>query len=301
MSEAPSVFTVILNWNGLADTRECLATLREATYQRNRVVVVDNGSQTDEAGALEGEFGDFIRVIRNPKNVGFAGGANTGIRYALEHGADYVLLLNNDVTVDPVFLSALVSAAEGYPDVAAVCPKAYFRERPDVIYSTGGSVNLWAGIARQVGRGQQDRGQFERPAARDYADGLCLLAPASAFRTVGLLDEDYFAYWEETDWCFRARRRGLRCYYVPQAKVWHRAARSQSPDSDYYYLYRRNAFLFVRKRGRPIHLATALALHLFVLGPLYFARHPRRIGRALAEARAIIWHARNQARQRPLV
>jgi hypothetical protein len=118
-----------------------------------------------------------------------------------------VLLLNNDVTVDPGFLAAMVAAASTDPNLAAACPKAYFRDRPDVIYSTGGRVNLWTGTARQIGRGERDRGRFGSEAVRDYADGLCMLIPAAAVEKVGLLDEEYFNYWEETDWCFRARKR----------------------------------------------------------------------------------------------
>ncbi len=306
MSEAPQVFTIILNWNGLADTRECLQSLRDVSYPAQRVIVVDNGSQEDEARLLEQQFGDFIYLIRNQTNVGVAAGWNIGIRYALERGTDYVLLLNNDVIVDPDFLSELVAAAQSRPDLAAACPKTYFRHSPDVIYSTGGRVNIWTATARQIGRGQVDRGQFERVARRDYADGVCILISKAALERVGLLDEDYFAYWEETDWCFRARELGLRCYYVPAAKIWHKAARSLSPGNDFYYLYRRNALLFVRKRGNALQLTSALLMHLLVYGPAYFVRHPSRIGRAPSEARALLWHATNrrasnQARQPPLV
>ncbi|MDO8615949.1 MAG: glycosyltransferase family 2 protein [Dehalococcoidia bacterium] len=301
MIPAPTVTIVILNWNGLADTRECLDSLRAVTYPNARVVVVDNGSTEAEGQLLKKEFGGYIHLIENETNTGFAGGANTGIRYALEQGAGYMLLLNNDTVVQPQFLEAMVQAAESTPDVAAVCPRTYFFDRPDVIYSTGGSYSLWRGTARQVGRGRPDRGQFDAPAQRDYADGVCMLIPRGAIERVGLLDEDYFAYWEETDWCARARQQGLRCYYVPGAKVWHRAARSQDPDPGFHYLYRRNALLFVRKRGSPLQVLTALLMHVLVYGPLYFLRHPTKAARAAAEARALLWHASNQARRRPLV
>lgn len=301
MPTHPLVTIVILNWNGLADTTQCLQSLQAVTYPNFRVVVIDNGSDGGEAKALRDAFGDYIHLIESETNLGFAGGANLGIRYALDQGTDYVLLLNNDTIADPAFLSEMAAGFERLPDVAAACPKTYFYSRPDEIYSTGGRYSLWKGTAQQIGRGQTGRGQFDEIAVRDYADGVCMLIPRAAIERVGLLDEDYFAYWEETDWCARARQAGLRCYYIPTAKIWHKAARSRSRSNEFQYLYRRNALLFVRKRGKPVHLASALAMHLFVYGPRYFLRHPAKIGRAAAEAKALLWHTRNQAKRRPLV
>src|SRR3989442_10204462 len=128
-----------------------------------------------------------------------------------------------------------------------------------------------------------------------------MLIPRQALDRVGLLDEEYFAYWEETDWCARARQVGLNCYYVPAAKIWHKAERSRSPDAAFQYLYRRNALLFVRKRGSPFQLATVLLMHLFVYAPRYFLWHPTPIARAVSELRALLWHVSNQERQRPLL
>lgn len=290
MKRSLKVAVIVLNWNGLADTSDCLVSLGATTYPNYETIVMDNGSSGDDARVLQERFGDSIQLIASPENLGFAGGSNLAISDALSEDADYVLLLNNDVTVDPNFLDELVGAAQGLPDAAALCPKMYFRDRPTVICSTGGRVNPWAGTAHQVGRGDQDRGQHEGIAVRDYADGACMLIRREVLERVGLLDEEYFAYWEETDWCARAAEAGYKCYYVPSARVWHKAARSQSPDSDYYYLFRRNALLFLRKRKSPLHLLTAVALYLFVFGPFYLIRHPGAIRRLPAEARALFWH-----------
>jgi GT2 family glycosyltransferase len=297
----PSVTTVILNWNGLEDTRACLESLRSVAYPSQRIIVVDNASENDEASKLETEYSGFIELIRNGRNLGFAGGANVGIRAAIEAGTDYVLLLNNDVTADPGFLEAMVTAAGRYKSLAALSPRAYFHEPRDVIYSTGGMVNLWTGVARQIGRGEKDDARFDRPGRRDYADGLCMLIPVEALEKVGLLDEEYFAYWEETDWCVRAREKGLRCYYVPEARVWHKAERSKRASDSFNYHYRRNALMFVRKRGGALHLATALAAQAFYYAPMYFIKNPARIGRAIAEVRAVAWHTSNRVRRRPLL
>ncbi len=293
MTAWPKVFLVILNWNGLTDTCECLQSLRAISYPNYEVLVVDNGSRGDDAQQLRQRFGNSIQLIENPQNSGFAGGANIGIRQALSAGTDYVLLLNNDVVVHPRFLDELVSAAQAAPDLAAACPKIYFYHRPQVIYSTGGRINPWIGSARQVGRGRQDRGQYDQPAPRDYADGACMLVSRQALERVGLLDEDYFAYWEETDWCARARDLGLRSYYVPSARIWHKAATSQAASNDFHFLFRRNALLFLRKRKTPLHLLSALLLYLFVYSPLHLLRHPTAIRRVPAELRALLWHATN--------
>ncbi len=140
-----------------------------------------------------------------------------------------------------------------------------------------------------------DRGQYDQIAVRDYADGACMLIKREALERVGLLDEDYFAYWEETDWCTRARALGLRCLYIPTAKVWHKGSRSLASRNDFYFLYRRNALLFLRKRKTVPHLISALLCYFLVFGPLYILRHPSRITRAGAEARALLWHLRAPA------
>jgi GT2 family glycosyltransferase len=298
MKHSPKVAIIVLNLDGLADTSECLQSLRATAYPNYQTIVMDNGSPGPDAKVLQKRFGNSIRLIASEENLGFAGGCNLAIREALAGEGDYVLLLNNDVTVEGRFLDEMVQAAEELRDAAALCPKIYFHDRPTVICSTGGRVNPWTGTARQVGRGERDRGQYDQVAVRDYADGACMLIRRPALERVGLLDEEYFAYWEETDWCARAAEAGYKCYYVPAARVWHKSARSQAPDSDYYYLFRRNALLFLRKRKSRLHLLSAMALYLFVFGPFYLMRHPGAIRRLPAEARAFFWHLASLFRSR---
>ena len=298
MKDTPKVAVIVINWNGLADTSECLESVRTITYPNYQTIVIDNGSSAEDAQVLQERFSDSIRIIVSAENAGFAGGCNIGIRRALAGGADYILLLNNDTVVDPAFLSLMVQAAEEIPDGAAFCPKICHYERPRVIQSNGGRVNAWMGRAWQVRRDRPDEGPNGRVEERDYADGACMLIRRSALERVGLLDEEYFAYWEETDWCARAAEAGYKSYYVPAARVWHKSARSQAPDSDYYYLFRRNALLFLRKRKSPLHLLSAVTLYLFVFGPFYLLRHPRAIRRLPAETRALLWHLTSLIRRR---
>ncbi len=296
----PKVGIVILNWNGYVDTVECLESLRAITYPSYEIIVIDNGSSGNDVQLLEEKFGGSIQLLANPENLGFAGGCNVGIHQALNAGSDYVLLLNNDIVVDSAFLEEMVRGAESLAGSAAFCPKIYFYGQPNVICSTGGRVFPWTGRARQIGRGEEDRGQYDEPEERDYADGACMLIRRDALEKVGLLDEEYFAYWEETDWCERARSMGFECYYLPAARVWHKTARSQKPDSRYYYLFRRNALLFLAKRKTKAHLVTAVA-YTSVLGAAHLLRHPSAVRRLPGEARAFFWHLSGRFRKRKAV
>ena len=141
MNRPLKVAVIIINWNGLADTVECLESLRVIAYPNYETIVVDNGSSGDDVQVLRERFGGSVHLIASGENLGFAGGCNLAIREALAGDADYVLLLNNDVTVDPNFLNEMVRAAEERPEAAALCPKICFYDRPTVICSTGGQVN----------------------------------------------------------------------------------------------------------------------------------------------------------------
>src|SRR5436309_4726879 len=137
---APKVHIIILNWNGRADTLECLASVQRINFPDFETVVVDNGSTDGSEEAIRAAFPD-ITFIQTGENLGFAEGNNVGIRHAIECGADYVFVLNNDTTVDPNILAALVAEAEKNPNAAILGPKIYFYDRSDVINSAGGSIN----------------------------------------------------------------------------------------------------------------------------------------------------------------
>jgi len=295
-AELPRVAVVVVNWNNLQDTVRCLESLLRSDYPAFQAIVVDNGSSGDDVARLRERFGETVQVIPLGRNLGFAGGCNVGIQEALAQGADYVLLLNNDALVAPDCLRELVRAARARPDAAALCPKIYHLDRPGVIQSAGGRVSAWRGRSYQVGRDEPDRGQYDEPAERDYTDGACMLMSRPAIEAVGLLDEEYFAYWEETDWCDRARSRGFKCYYVPTARAWHRGITSFSSQR-YRYLYRRSAFLFLRKRRNRLYCLSALLYHILVLAPAYLLRRPRALLYIPTEARALLWHLRHRVRR----
>jgi GT2 family glycosyltransferase len=242
---APSVHVIILNWDGLADTLECLASLREQSYAALKIHVVDNGSREDEAATIEREFPE-VNVLRQESNLGFCGGNNTGIRHALADGADFVLLLNNDTIVPPDCISALLSGVSGLEDAGAVSPLILRYPDTETIWFAG---TFWesktAGFRARLSGQPRDQLTSKEPFTSEYGCGCCLLAHSSVWRKVGLLDERYFAYYEEADWSSRVKQAGLQCYVVPTAILYHKVTRS-TPGVVVTYMMARNRLLWMR-------------------------------------------------------
>jgi len=241
---------VVLNWNGLADTRALLPTLarcRVPADWRMRVLVVDNGSSDGSAAALAREFPE-VELLALPGNRRFAGGCNAGAARALEQGADALMLLNNDTEADPGLVEKLLLALEQDPRAGAAAPLICFREPLDRIWYAGGRCVPALGLAAHRGLRQRDRGQYRSVEATGYLTGCCLLATRAAWERVGPLDERYFIYAEDADWCLRARAAGLRLLFVPTARLWHKVSASAGAASPWkiYQRLRANLALFAR-------------------------------------------------------
>lgn len=246
----PQVTIIVLNWNGLADTLECLASLSRLDYPDYEVAVVDNGSTDGSVEEIRPHF-PGVTLIENRENLGYAGGNNVGLRHALRQGADHALLLNNDTEVTADFLRRLVEAAQADPQVGVAGPTIYYYDQPDVIWSAGGSIDWRRGDARMVGLNERDAGQFgNKPREVDFVSGCAMLVRRAVLEQVGLLDERFFAYYEEVEWCARMRRAGFKIIQVPQARLWHKITpecRAASP-LVYYYMTR-NRLLFLKITG----------------------------------------------------
>ena len=245
------VCIIILNWNGLEDTVECLESLKKITYPNYEVIVVDNGSEGDDAKVLREKFSDYVHVIENDKNYGFAEGCNMGLRYALENSKlDYVLLLNNDTVVAPDFLTELVRAAESDPSIGIVGPKICFYGEPNRIQSAGGQINWWTGEAPLFGCTQIDSGQFDEMKEVDWVMGGALLIKCETIEEIGLLYAGYFAYFEEAEWCAKAKKAGYKVIYAPRARLWHkRRLAVDRIDGFRLYYMTRNRFLFMKRNS----------------------------------------------------
>ncbi len=220
---SPFVGIIVLNWNGLADTRECLQSLFRLTGPAPRIYVVDNGSSDDSVTLLHREFGERIVLMANSRNLLYAGGNNVGIVRALDDGCSHILLLNNDTIVDDLSLIELLKADKQHPN-AVLCPKIYYADRPDTIWYAGGKLNLRRARIAHRGIREIDQGQYDRPEKTAWATGCALFASRQVFETVGLLDETFQLYCEDVDFCLRALAAGFETFYVPQAKLWHKVS-----------------------------------------------------------------------------
>jgi len=221
----PKVTIVTLNWNTVEDTLECLDSLKKITYPNYNIVVVDNTSSGNDVQVLKEKCGNDVEVIASKKNEGYAEGNNIGIRQALKSKADYVLLLNNDTTVDPDFLTELVQAAETDENTGIVGSRIYFYNSPNLIQSAGGRIRwFWGDMENYHDR--EDTRRYDRVAERDFVYGTSALIKRAVIENIGLLDRTFFFGIEEYDYCTRARRAGFKVIYTPYSKVWHKVGAS---------------------------------------------------------------------------
>ena len=244
-----SVCIIVLNWNGKDDTLECLKSLRQISYDNYEIVVVDNGSEDDSVFEIKKNFPE-VKIIENKENLGFAGGNNVGMKYAAENEADYVLLINNDTTVDKNFLAELVEIGESDKKIGALGSKIYFHSEPNRIWFAGGKVNWLKNKGTHLGLDEIDSGQYDKINEVDYLTGCCLLVKKEVIEKIGVLAEDYFLYYEDTDFSARAKSVGYKIIYVPKSKIYHKISRSTKPgSSNYIYYHVRNGLVMAKRNG----------------------------------------------------
>jgi hypothetical protein len=211
----PPVACIVLNWNGWRDTLDCLDALKECTYPELTIILVDNGSTDDSIARIRAAHPEIL-LLESGKNLGFAGGNNIGIRYALAHEADYVWLLNNDTRPAAKALAELVAKARTDARIGAVASICYYADAPSEVQAWAGTrVNLWVGYVRNS----------TVPRPDDWFEalyGASILVASAAIKNVGLLDEGFFLYLEETEFCLRLRRQGWRLAAASSSEVLHK-------------------------------------------------------------------------------
>ncbi len=246
MSMAPLVYALTLSRNGQDDTLACIESLQKLDYPNKRLLLVDNGSTDGTPEAVATQF-PTVEIIRNEINLGFAAGMNVGLRHALDQKAEYIFIVNNDTIIDQAALQKMILLFGD--DVGMVAPKIYYAAEPDRIWSVGGLKNPLTLETSGDARGEIDREQWPDVLERDYFNGCALLLSGHFLEEVGLFDERFFMYYEDSDLSIRARQAGYRLLLSPHSHVWHKVATtsggSDSPNERYWMA--RSSIIFFRK------------------------------------------------------
>ncbi len=250
VSVGARVAVAIVHWGAKRDTLRCLRSVAASHVPANPAIVIDNGTGAITAGEIRGVMPEAIFVAL-PENVGFAAAANLAIRRAMAAGAQYVMLINNDAVLVRDCIDELLRVAKTEPRVAAIGAKVLSFTQRKRLWMAYGELTYRAALVRLVGRGEDDGPEFSMVREVDCVPGCSILIACSAIDAIGYLDDEFFAYHEDLDWCTRAREQGLRIVFAPAARVYHRGGASLAKNElVVHYLLSRNTVLFARKHAR---------------------------------------------------
>ncbi|MFH1536965.1 MAG: glycosyltransferase family 2 protein, partial [Patescibacteria group bacterium] len=237
----PKIGILILNWNGLNDTVNCLASLKNQNYSNYKILVVDNGSDQPEHEILKQKFGDFVEVIRNEKNLGYAGGNNVGINELLKDDSiKYIWILNNDTIINPDCLNELIQNMND-EKTGIAGPSIYHLD--NTIQSLGGKINLYTGKFTDIKEGPQN------PFEVDYIIGCSILIKTNLLKKLKGFNQKYFSYTEDVELCIRAKKLGFKILSVPKAKIQHKEYASSKKSSKIDYYLTRNKLWLIKEHA----------------------------------------------------
>ncbi len=257
----PRVAAIVLCYNGIDLTLDCLASLQGQDYPALDVIVVDNNSQDGTVAAVSSKY-PLVKIIASQENLGYASGNNLGMQTAIGLGCDLFFLVNNDTRLSPDCVSTLVSALANNPSAGAVGPMVHTFEGLGRISSAGGKIDWRYASAINVGAGEIDHNQYSaRPV--DFINGCGFMVTRKAVERAGMLDPKYFMYWEETDWSMRIRKAGFQVLFEPGARMEHKATlqdNDQSPTTLYYLTRNRLLFFsrYAKYPAKPLTIFSAL-------------------------------------------
>lgn len=290
ISKMPLVSVISINYNQTEMTRAFLNSMRQVTYPKLEIIIVDNASMGSDVDALLKEFPEII-LIKNPQNLGFSGGNNTGIKRAK---GEYFLLINNDVEVVPDFVQPLVEVFQQNREAGMVSPKIIFYNREERIqYAGSEGISKWTGRGKKRGYNQIDTGEYNGTRETALVHGACLMVSREVVNTVGLMHEDYFLYYEEHDWASHTRKKGFKIFYSGKSKIYHKESISTGKNSPLktYYLTR-SRLMYIKRNNNPVGIVTSLLFFLCFSVPKHIAVHLSRMDFANLRAflKGIFWH-----------
>lgn len=250
-----SLYAVVLNWNLAPDTIMCIKSLEAAGLPLAQLILVDNGSTDGSLDQLVQAFDHRIKYAPLAENLGFAGGTNRGIRHALQAGAEWVLLINNDTYVASTFFRELATAVQEQPHWSIISPMILYADEPDTIWSVGERRIGPTLLTRARLRNHRAPEQFPPYLAADSVNACAMLVHRKVFSRIGGFDEAYFMYAEDVDFCWRAQQAGFQMGIATRARMWHKVSRSTGiyhPQSRYWRI--RNQIRFYRLQGTLRHI-----------------------------------------------
>lgn len=262
----PNVGIVISNYNGWQDTVQCLESLQKQTYRDFEIILLDDASTNDSVQQLQKRLPENTVFLPQEANSGFAAVNNVGMRRALADGCDWVLLLNNDTVAAPDFLENLLRET---PAGAVSCPKMLFLDPPDEIWFAGGALDRTTGKVKHLGGHEKDGPAFAEKKQVSFITFCCVLLPRQVIEEVGFLDETLFMYCEDVDYCIRLADAGVSLWFLPDAKIWHKAGGSAGGMLSVYYITRNT--LYLTCKGKSALQIRARTLPVLISGAARYA------------------------------
>lgn len=245
----PLIYIILVNYNGYKDTKECIESLEKINYENYKIIIVDNASKDNSLELLNRNHCSHI-ILDSRINLGFSGGNNIGIEYALKNGAEFVLLVNNDTIVNEDILSNMIKTFEKDSNTGIVGGKILLYENKEMISHAGGYIDMFKFTTVHYGMGaayNDEQYNYEREVG--FVSGCLMLIKREVFEKVGLLPEEYFMYYEDTDFCLRVIDSGYKIFYNPRAEIFHKVSMSSGgEDSPFFIKWNtRNRIIFMNK------------------------------------------------------
>lgn len=247
MINEPLVSIILVNYNGAVHTLECVKSLDNVNYSNFEIIIVDNASKQEDVEILRSlKSNKRVKLIESNENTGFSGGNNIGLRECIKYNNDYIMLLNNDTVVEPDFINVMLNDFSN--DIGLVCPKICNYYNHNEVSYAGGYINTLKGGVFIYGINSLDKNEYIKPKEITFASGCCMLMKADVIKKAGFLPEEYFLYFEDTDFSVRVSKCGYKMWYEPKAVIYHKESVSTekcSPNYQYYFV--RNRFMFIHK------------------------------------------------------
>ena len=267
-TENPFVSIVTLNWNGLDVTCEFLESMRHSTHKNYEIIVVDNGSETDPTERIQAGNYYKTKVVKSPVNLGSAGGNNFGMRHSTP-GYDFIFQINNDAEITPDLIEKCLEPFYSDPTIGVVCPKIRFHHNPTVIQYAGfNKMNLLTGKNTAVGSLETDNGQHDISGYTHSAHGCAMMVKKEVIEKVGMMEEKFFVYYDESDWSARIIKAGYKIYYQAKGLCFHKESISMGKQSPMkVHFMTRSRILYMRRHANLAQFAVFFVFFSFLTVP----------------------------------